>query len=49
MRPTPQRFVATDAALAGSTDAPRIDATQFRDDLDAALQQDATPRTLVLP
>lgn len=39
-----RRFVAADAALAAFAGAPRVDAGRFRDDIDAALDQDATPR-----
>lgn len=45
LRPLPRRrFLAADAALAAFTGAPRIDAGRFRDDLDAPLDQDPTPR-----
>jgi antitoxin (DNA-binding transcriptional repressor) of toxin-antitoxin stability system len=40
----PRRFVDTDAALAAFRGAPRIDAARLRDDLDAVLEQDPTPR-----
>jgi antitoxin (DNA-binding transcriptional repressor) of toxin-antitoxin stability system len=39
-----RRFVAADAALAAFAGAPRVDAGRFRKDIDAALDQDATPR-----
>jgi len=39
-----RRFVAADAALAAFAGAPRVDAGRFRKDVDAALDQDATPR-----
>jgi antitoxin (DNA-binding transcriptional repressor) of toxin-antitoxin stability system len=39
-----RRFVPLDAALAAFDGAPRIDAERFRDDIDAALDQDPTPR-----
>jgi len=39
-----RRFVAADAALAAFEGAPRVDVGRFRKDVDAALDQDATPR-----
>jgi antitoxin (DNA-binding transcriptional repressor) of toxin-antitoxin stability system len=39
-----RRFVAADAAVAAFAGAPRIDAGRFRKDIDATLDQDATPR-----
>lgn len=39
-----RRYVAADAALAAFAGAPRIDADRFRDDIDAALDQNPTPR-----
>lgn len=39
-----RRFVVADAALAAFAGAPRVDAGRFRKDIDAALDQDATPR-----
>lgn len=39
-----RRFVAADAALAAFAGAPRVDTGRFRKDIDAALDQDATPR-----
>jgi prevent-host-death family protein len=40
----PREFVSADAAVAAFTGAPRIDPAQFRDDVDALLDQDPTPR-----
>ena len=39
-----RRFVAADAALAAFAGAPPVDAERFRKDVDAALDQDPTPR-----
>lgn len=39
-----RRFVAADAALAAFAGAPQVDAGRFRKDVDAALDQNATPR-----
>lgn len=39
-----RRFVAADAAVAAFADAPPIDREQFLADVDAALDQDPTPR-----
>jgi antitoxin (DNA-binding transcriptional repressor) of toxin-antitoxin stability system len=39
-----RRFVGTDAVLAAFSGAPHIDAARFREDIDAALDQDPTPR-----
>lgn len=39
-----RRFVPADAALASFSGAPAIDAARFRADVDAALDQDPTPR-----
>lgn len=39
-----RRFVAADAAVAAFAGAPAIDADRFRADVDAALDQDPTPR-----
>jgi antitoxin (DNA-binding transcriptional repressor) of toxin-antitoxin stability system len=39
-----RRFVPADAAAAAFAGAPRIDAERFRDDLDAALNEDPAPR-----
>jgi len=39
-----RRFVAADAALAAFAGAPPIDPDRFRDDVDAILDQDLTPR-----
>lgn len=45
LRPLPRRrFVASEAAFAAFAGAPRIDAERFRDDLDAAIDQNPTPR-----
>jgi len=38
------RFVTADAAVAMFRNAPSIDATRFRDDLDAVVSQDIDPR-----
>ncbi len=38
------RFVSTDAVLAMFRNAPAVDADRFREDLDAHVDQDATPR-----
>jgi prevent-host-death family protein len=38
------RFVAVDACLAAFSEAPAIDFDRFRADIDAALDQDPTPR-----
>ena len=40
----PRRFVWADAAAAAFTAAPRIDPDRFRDDVDALLDEDPTPR-----
>jgi prevent-host-death family protein len=42
--PHPRRFVSADAAVAAFRGAPQIDPVRFRDDVDAVLDQDATPR-----
>ncbi|MCW3015661.1 MAG: prevent-host-death family protein [Solirubrobacterales bacterium] len=39
-----RRFVAADAALAAFAGAPAIDAMRFREDIDAHVDQDPTPR-----
>jgi prevent-host-death family protein len=39
-----RRFVAADAALAAFAGAPGVDAERFREDVDAGLDQDPTPR-----
>ena len=39
-----RRFVSREAALAAFAGSPAIDSTQFRDDLDAGIDQDPTPR-----
>jgi antitoxin (DNA-binding transcriptional repressor) of toxin-antitoxin stability system len=39
-----RQFVNADAALAAFQGAPRIDADRFREDVDAAIDQDPTPR-----
>lgn len=45
LAPVPQRrFVATALVQAALASAPRIDAAQFRRDLDAFVDQDPTPR-----
>jgi prevent-host-death family protein len=38
------RFVSTDTVVAMFRHAPSIDARRFRDDLDAGVDQDSTPR-----
>ena len=38
------RFVSADNVMAAFTRAPAIDRQRFRQDVDAALDQDATPR-----
>jgi prevent-host-death family protein len=40
----PRQFVSADAAVAAFSRAPRIDPAWFRDDVDALLDQDPTPR-----
>lgn len=37
-------FVSADVVVAAFAGAPRIDVARFRDEVDAALDQDATPR-----
>lgn len=39
-----RRFVGASAVVAAFASAPPIDAARFRDDVDAALDQDAAPR-----
>jgi prevent-host-death family protein len=39
-----RQFVPTDAAVAAFRGAPAIGAQRFRDDVDAWVEQDATPR-----
>ncbi|HZI92594.1 MAG TPA: hypothetical protein VFD31_13345 [Thermoleophilaceae bacterium] len=39
-----RRFVAVDAVLAAFRGAPEIDKDRFRDDVDALLDQDPSPR-----
>jgi len=39
-----RQFVATEAAIAAFRGAPAVEAQRLRDDLDAWLDQDATPR-----
>jgi antitoxin (DNA-binding transcriptional repressor) of toxin-antitoxin stability system len=39
-----RQFVAADAAVAAFAGAPAVDAGQFRADVDAVLDHDATPR-----
>lgn len=41
---SPRRFVAADVALAVFASAPALDATRFREDVDALLDQDPVPR-----
>lgn len=38
------RFVSTDTVVTVFRNAPSVDATQFRDDLDAVVDQNSTPR-----
>jgi prevent-host-death family protein len=38
------RFVSTDAVVAMFRNAPAVDADRFREDLDAHVDQDTTPR-----
>ena len=40
----PRQFVSADAAAAAFRAAPRLDPGRFRDDVDAALDEDFTPR-----
>jgi prevent-host-death family protein len=40
----PRRFVSAEAVTSAFAGAPRVDAARFRDDVDAVLDQDATPR-----
>jgi len=40
----PRRFVEADAVVRAFAGAPAIDGRRLRDDLDATLDQDATPR-----
>lgn len=40
----PRRFVAAGAALAAFSGAPPIESAQFRQEVDALLDQDPTPR-----
>jgi antitoxin (DNA-binding transcriptional repressor) of toxin-antitoxin stability system len=39
-----RRFVSAEAAVAAFSGAPRVAGRRFRRDVDAALDQDATPR-----
>ena len=39
-----RRFVAVDAVVAAFAGAPAIDVDRFFEDVDAVLEQDATPR-----
>ena len=39
-----RRFIGADAAVAAFADAPVIDGLRFREDVDAVLDQDPTPR-----
>lgn len=41
---SPRRFVSAATAMAAFVTAPALDAERFRDDVDAVLDQDATPR-----
>jgi prevent-host-death family protein len=40
----PRQFVSADAAAAAFSGAPQIDPARFRDDVDAVLDEDPTPR-----
>jgi prevent-host-death family protein len=40
----PRQFVSTDAAAAAFRGAPPLDPARFRDDVDAALDEDPAPR-----
>ena len=40
----PRTFVSTDTAQAAFARAPRVDGRRFRRDVDAAIDQDPTPR-----
>ena len=40
----PRTFVSTDNAQAASARAPRVDGTRFRRDVNAAVNQEPTPR-----
>ncbi len=40
----PKRFVDAEALVAAFATAPRIEAERFRDDVDAVVDQDITPR-----
>lgn len=40
----PRRFVSADAAVAAFAGSPAIDASQFRSDVDARLDQSPSPR-----
>lgn len=44
LRPARRRFVSREVLVETLRHAPRIDAAQFRADLDAQLDQDAEPR-----
>jgi prevent-host-death family protein len=39
-----RRFVSADVAAAAFSGAPRVDAARLRDDVDAVLDEDPTPR-----
>ena len=40
----PRRFVSTERAIAAFLGAPALDRRRFREDVDALLEQDSTPR-----
>jgi antitoxin (DNA-binding transcriptional repressor) of toxin-antitoxin stability system len=40
----PRQFVSADSAAAAFRGAPRIDSARFREDIDAVLDEDPTPR-----
>jgi len=44
LRPLPRRFVSATAVAAAFACAPPIDRERFRDDLDALVDQDPSPR-----
>ena len=44
LRPLPRQFVSASAVAAAFAGAPRIDRGRFRRDLDAFVDQDASPR-----
>lgn len=45
LRPARRQFVGHDLLLGALANAPRIDAERFRDEVDAAFDQAAEPRT----